>query len=99
MTTNGPPAPSEKRKRPEDDANDAASGAQSPDSPGKRRRTIGPTLPPARLEERPATDPAEEDGQSSSDDDGFGPSLPPTTSTSVSDRMIFFDIQNLLIYI
>lgn len=48
----------------------------------KRSRVIGPTLPPAPLEERPST-PAQEDSSESesSDDDGFGPSLPTAKDT------------------
>src|SRR5436305_9637370 len=87
MTSAGPQLPSSstvKRKRDEqldtvDGQSDTStpSGAQSltPSSSVKRSRTIGPTLPPASLDERT---PSEPDGNSdtSSDDDDFGPSLP-----------------------
>merc|ERR1711939_61146 len=53
------------------------SGAQSPSS-AKRSRVLGPTLPPAPLDERPSSPPQPEsdNGSESSDDDDFGPSLP-----------------------
>lgn len=41
----------------------------------KRRRVIGPSLPPAALEERPSGDPTES-GSSDSSDDDFGPAVP-----------------------
>ena len=87
-----PPHLTEKRKRTEDDdASDSRpdrSRSSSQDSASKRQRTIGPTLPPAPLDERPASNPqssakslAEEGDDRSSDDDDFGPALP-TTGTS-----------------
>jgi Protein of unknown function (DUF3752) len=80
----GPQLPSlssVKRKRDEksDAINDTSSlsrhGSLTPYSSPKRPRTIGPTLPPANLGERPPDAP-EEDSDTSSDDDDFGPSLP-----------------------
>lgn len=58
----------------------------SNESTSKKRRVIGPSLPPAPLSERPSTPPSlrpspdhdEQDEQDSSDDD-FGPSLPSAT--------------------
>lgn len=49
----------------------------------KRSRVIGPTLPPAPLDERPSS-PAQKDssGSDSSDDDDFGPSLPSAKDAS-----------------
>lgn len=85
-----PPALTVKRKRPEgaDDEGDRShsssptqSESKTPDSPGKRPRTIGPTLPPAPLDERPTTGP--EVDSESSDDDDFGPSLPPTGEAAI----------------
>jgi hypothetical protein len=87
MASVGPHLPSSsavKRKRDEDsdtvnDHSDTSTSSQglslTPDSSAKRPRTIGPTLPPASLDERPANGP---DGNSdtSSEDDDFGPSLP-----------------------
>ncbi len=81
-----PSAPAEKRKR-EAEEQDVEVASQSsnprsasPSSPAKKPRIIGPTLPPASLDERPSG-PAESDEDSSSDDDDdFGPSLPTGTS-------------------
>jgi hypothetical protein len=50
----------------------------SDEPPSKRRRTIGPTLPPANLDERPPQSPDHSDTDSSDDDD-FGPALPGTS--------------------
>lgn len=84
----------QKRKRSNDNDDGNASDSDSADSAGplparpppaqqdppspKRSRVIGPTLPPAPLDERPSS-PAQKDeseSESSDDDDGFGPSLP-----------------------
>ncbi|KAI9802176.1 MAG: hypothetical protein M1825_002896 [Sarcosagium campestre] len=93
MPPTGPELPPHlaKRKRevsPED-AEDARNGSRrssssgistssTPDGAEKRRRILGPTLPPASLDERPEAppDPAD-DSTDSSSDDGFGPTLPP----------------------
>ncbi len=83
-----PPAKAEKRKR--DARNDEdgtiphfaqspASGSTPLSTSAKKIRTMGPTLPPASLDERPAP-PPETDADSSTDDDGFGPSLPTVKS-------------------
>ena len=60
----GPSAPNLPQKR----------RSPSPESVPKKARTIGPTLPPASLDEKPPQ-PAEEQ-EDSSDDDGYGPALP-----------------------
>jgi Protein of unknown function (DUF3752) len=81
-----PPGKAEKRKREAGSEDEAAhkasrslhSESASPSTPAKTPRTIGPTFPPASLSERPPQSP-EEDASSSSDDDGFGPSLPTST--------------------
>jgi Protein of unknown function (DUF3752) len=82
------PAQAAKRKR---DAEDDGEGPishsprppyldpASPSSSAKKPRTIGPTLPPASLDERPSQSP-ERDSDSGSADDDFGPSLPTGTS-------------------
>lgn len=93
MPSVGPQLPPElqKRKRSaeEDDegsSSDSSTGplpqrpgsrAQSPPS-AKRSRVLGPTLPPAPLDQRPSSPPQPEsdNGSESSDDDDFGPSLP-----------------------
>ncbi|KAF2164090.1 hypothetical protein M409DRAFT_25437 [Zasmidium cellare ATCC 36951] len=78
-----PPHLLAKRKRQEEeaesDAPTTASGAKrpsSPDEPEKRRKVLGPAMPPAPLDERPTAPPDAEDEDSSDDDDDFGPSLP-----------------------
>jgi hypothetical protein len=58
-------------------------GSHTPDSSTKRPRTIGPALPPASLEERPQNGPDEE-SDTSSDDDDFGPSLPGAGTSTVA---------------
>jgi Protein of unknown function (DUF3752) len=84
-----PPSVGEKRKREDDEDEEPQSSrspqarSQPPDSASNRSRTIGPTLPPACLDERPSNGPeSEEDG--SSDDDDFGPSLPPSGGAASS---------------
>jgi hypothetical protein len=85
-----PPHLLAKRKRQqEEQAQDAplvASGAKrspSPEGADKRRRVVGPAMPPAPLEQRP-TEPAQpQEDDSSDDDDDFGPSLPPTEAESL----------------
>jgi hypothetical protein len=79
-----PPHLIAKRKRQQEeqaqDASPIASGAKrspSPEGAEKRRRVAGPAMPPAPLDERP-TEPIQPEENDSSDDDDFGPSLPPT---------------------
>ncbi|KAH0556764.1 hypothetical protein GP486_005447 [Trichoglossum hirsutum] len=65
---NAAPAPS--------DASDSRdSGPSISDGAEKRRRAIGPVLPPAGLEEQP-TDAPNSSGEDDSSDDEIGPSLP-----------------------
>ncbi|CAK4030786.1 Hypothetical predicted protein [Lecanosticta acicola] len=78
-----PPHLLAKRKRQqEEEAEDApatASGAKrsaSPNEPEKRRKVMGPAMPPAPLEERPSEPPPPTEEDSSDDDDDFGPALP-----------------------
>ncbi|KIW42215.1 uncharacterized protein PV06_05780 [Exophiala oligosperma] len=89
----------QKRKRSPDDENEGqgsssdsstgplpqrpASKESSPPS-SKRSRVIGPTLPPAPLDERPPSPPQPVDAHEgeSSDDDDFGPSLPSAGDSS-----------------
>jgi Protein of unknown function (DUF3752) len=82
-----PPGKAEKRKREAGSEDDEAihkaprssnSRSTSPSASAKTTRSIGPTFPPASLSERPPQ-PPDGDASSSSDDDGFGPSLPTTT--------------------
>lgn len=87
-----PPHLLAKRKRQQEeqsqDAPPTASGAKrspSPDAAEKRRRVVGPAMPPAPLDERPI-EPAQPEEDESSDDDDFGPSLPPTGAESLEDE-------------
>ena len=86
-----PPSLAVKRKREEDSGvvdgrSDTSTPSEhqalTPDSSAKRPRTIGPTLPPASLDERPAHGP-EGVSDTSSDDDDFGPSLPGAGESAV----------------
>ena len=93
MSAAGPALPphllaKRKRQQEEDEQNERteASGAKrskSPEDGEKRRRVIGPAMPPAPLDERPSepAQPTKEESDSSDDDDddddGFGPALPP----------------------
>ena len=54
----------------------------SPNEEVKPRRIIGPTAPPASLAERPNTSCESNIDSSSSDDDDFGPSLPPAPGSA-----------------
>ncbi|KIV77217.1 hypothetical protein PV11_09032 [Exophiala sideris] len=100
MSAAGPQLPPElqKRKRSneddEDNSSDSSTGrlppqphtqGRSPPSP-KRTRVIGPSLPPAPLDERPSDPPRpdidQDEGESSDDDDDFGPSLPSATDAA-----------------
>ena len=87
-----PPHLQTKRKRDEEEDNlhDTSSAtpkrARSASSSDEQapRRTIGPTAPPAPLSERPDREPgADADSGSSSDDDDFGPSLPPAQGSAM----------------
>jgi hypothetical protein len=101
MSPAGPSVPPHllaKRKRSTDDASGSDSDqppnlprppsrSTSPENGDKRRRVIGPSLPPAPLDERPVKVPVgldsnQDDGESS-DDDGLGPALPPGPGESV----------------
>lgn len=101
MSTAGPELPPHliaKRKRQEEEAQAAESTSPSPNpnsptiSPSnsdskKRRRTLGPSLPPAPLSELPpsaSTKSNNSDPDSSSSDDDFGPS-PPTDHLSAAE--------------
>lgn len=87
MSTVGPELPphllAKRKRQAEDEEEDSLqrdrpsqrpSRSPSSESGEKRRRVVGPSLPPANLKERPS-DGADKDDSSSSDDD-FGPALP-----------------------
>ena len=84
-----PPHLLAKRKRQQEDKikseTATASGAKRSTSPSngeKRRKIIGPAMPPAPLDERP-TEPATAAAQPDSDgDDDFGPALPSASTAS-----------------
>ena len=92
MSSIGPELPPHllaKRKRQNIDDDNApaptrsrtTSPTSSSDGGEKRRRILGPSLPPAPLDERPTTSPdLEKDSDSDSDDD-LGPALPPPTGS------------------
>ena len=78
-----------KRKRSSEDANnttDVSPKRQRSSSPHSRdtapRRVIGPTAPPALIEEQPTT-PSESTAESSDLDDDFGPCLPPAPGSTI----------------
>ncbi|KAF2498528.1 hypothetical protein BU16DRAFT_524630 [Lophium mytilinum] len=83
-----PPHLLAKRKRDsEDDESPKPSPnrSSSPDSSDKRRKVLGPALPPAPLDERPPGNPSASDSDdSSSDDDDFGPAPPPANGANTS---------------
>lgn len=58
------------------------SRSSSPDVAEKRRRVLGPSMPPAALDERPTSPPDDGDGDNSSSDD-MGPALPPAPGQRV----------------
>ncbi|KAI9842262.1 MAG: hypothetical protein M1838_003189 [Thelocarpon superellum] len=88
-----PPSLAAKRKHEEDDeelgparppaADEDGRRSVSPATAEKRRRVLGPSLPPPSgsnpVAERAPSPPREGDDESSSDD-GFGPALPPATA-------------------
>lgn len=87
MSAAGPALPphllaKRKRQQEEDEQNDGASpsGAKrskSPEDGEKRRRVVGPAMPPAPLDQRPPEPANAAQDSDSEDDDGFGPALPP----------------------
>ena len=93
MSTVGPELPPHlQAKRKRNDSNDETlntshtptkrARSSSPDEEAKPRRIIGPTAPPAPLSERPSTSCESNVDSSSSDDDDFGPSLPPARGSA-----------------
>lgn len=86
-----PPGQAQKRKRDDQDDSDetdlrsprsSKGGSASPASSVKKARTVGPTLPPAPLDERAPQPPNSDKESSSDDDDDFGPNLPTETPQS-----------------
>ena len=87
------PSQSEKRRHDSDESSDEDGygptlptvhkkrKSPSPEPAPKRSRIIGPSLPPANLDERPMKPPEAKD--ESSDDDDFGPTLPSTQYSSM----------------
>ncbi|KAK1809703.1 hypothetical protein LTR12_015926 [Friedmanniomyces endolithicus] len=94
MSAIGPDLPPHllaKRKRQQDDSSKdeptTASGAKRIESPGdgeKRRKVIGPAMPPAPLDERPGEPVQKAVQPESDDDDDFGPALPSTAAASTA---------------
>ena len=95
MTSIGPTLPphlTSKRKREDDDGGDVNSQSRSRstslDVEDKRRRVLGPALPPAPIDERPTDPPGGQNaGEESESDDDFGPAPPsrPQDATSQQD--------------
>jgi hypothetical protein len=95
MSGIGPELPphllAKRKRRQEEEVEDgpaASSGAKRPASPTdgeKRRRVMGPAMPPAPLDQRPSEPANDHEDSDSDDDDGFGPSLPPA-STETADE-------------
>ena len=86
-----------KRQQEEEAENETvtASGAKrslSPSDGEKRRRVIGPAMPPAPLEKRPKAPPNQSGESDSDDDDGFGPTLPPNGTAEVKVKLWHFDM-------
>lgn len=85
-----PPELVEKRKRDDGDDSEAnAARSSSPNSGSKKQRVIGPSMPPAALDERLPQSPHEiaenadtDDNDDDSSDDDFGPA-PPTTADAL----------------
>jgi len=90
-----PPHLTAKRKRPGDEEGDPAasdrrtsrSRSSSSDGAQKRPRVIGPSLPPAALDELPTSKP-NPNAESDSDDD-FGPAPPPVAGQYDTDEEAF----------
>lgn len=83
-----PPHLTAKRKREDDDAKEPPldsdrSRSSSHESVGERQRVVGPSLPPAALDERPSTDSTDEQdtGNESDSNDDFGPAPPPVAGS------------------
>lgn len=77
-----------KRRQQEEAENEVVttSGAKrspSPEQGDKRRRVVGPAMPPAPLDERPEEPLKRIEDSDSEDDDDFGPALPPDSEDEV----------------
>ncbi|MCJ1313045.1 hypothetical protein MMC25_006721 [Agyrium rufum] len=105
MSTIGPALPphlAAKRKRQQEDINETPiTGPSLPRSPSpasssdgaKKRKIIGPSLPPAPLEEKPDPSPQESQAgdESDSDDSDFGPTPQPASTSSTGAVRSKFD--------
>jgi hypothetical protein len=90
MPTIGPTLPPHLSKRKRDDDDDEESRSPSPDTGDKKRRVIGPTLPPAPLDELPIEEPKKtsESEDSEDSDDDFGPALPDADNQPVETAQV-----------
>ncbi|KAI7525597.1 hypothetical protein KC331_g17432 [Hortaea werneckii] len=68
----------EEQAKDEDTTTSGAKRSESPNDRDKRRRVAGPAMPPAPLEDVAAARSKSVEESESSDDDDFGPALPPT---------------------
>ena len=88
MSSIGPDLPPHllaKRKRQLGEENAASktdTPSRSPDGSEKRQRVMGPSAPPASLNERPSAT-ADDDDDSDSSDDDYGPSVPTADAAAV----------------
>lgn len=85
-----PPHLSAKRKRKQDEqakdepaTSSGAKDASNPDGGEKKRKVIGPAMPPASLDERPEHPANDVEGSDSDSDDDFGPALPNSDAVKV----------------
>ncbi|KAF2085657.1 hypothetical protein K490DRAFT_46131 [Saccharata proteae CBS 121410] len=105
MSTAGPELPPHllaKRKRATEQEEQAsasatpsqneASRSTSPDGGEKRRRVMGPAMPPAPLDQMPPPAPQEDEGSDSSSDDDFGPAPPPANAPKVDIHFYYDDM-------
>lgn len=74
----------EEETKDETSTDSGAKRSQSPSEGEKRRRVIGPAMPPVPLDERPEASPNGIDRTwSDEDDDDFGPALPSNQADEV----------------
>lgn len=92
MSSIGPDLPPHllaKRKRQQEEGETTTSTpdlpvSRSPDGCEKRQKVLGPAAPPASLNERPTVPANEDESDSDSSEDGYGPSVPTSESIAKS---------------
>lgn len=73
----------EEQAKDEDTMTSGAKRSESPNDGDKRRRVAGPAMPPASLDHTVTAQSKSVEESESSDDDDFGPALPPTEAGQV----------------